>query len=243
MVNPVDYTLKKILRIARALSFASTLAYLIGGILILALNEKIEGYIYLIVGIDIIVVASLELMKEIVDRGYKESHNHIGTALFTLIVGILILTLFHDNVYKVSVMWACATVVNSTMEINEGLHEIHERKAFSIINLVFAGVEIVFSILLLIEPEENQEHFLTHIYLLGVGFMLESIEELISVFSPFLAKVPVVNVIPGLEKIKEEREEEIKANKEQKKVQEELKELKKIEKVKRELEKNEDINE
>lgn len=233
MANKVDLTLKRILKIARALSIFTTVAYFIAGILILTLNEKIEQYIYLIVGVDILVVSALELMKEIVDRGYKESHNHIGTALFTFIVGILILTIFHDNIYKVSVMWACATVVNSTMEINEGLHEIHKRKAFSIVNLVFAVLEIVFSILLLIEPEENQEHFLTHIYLLGAGFLLESIEELISVFSPFLVKVPGVSILPGLEKIKEEREEELKTIEEQRKVEKEIRELRSIEKAKK----------
>ena len=217
MANIFDLTLKKILKIARALSIVRTIAYLVGGILILSLNEKIEDYIYLIVGIDLILVSSLELMKEIVDRGYKEAHNHIGTAIFTIVVGILILTLFKDSIYKVSVMWAVATVVNSTMEINEGLHEIHQRRAFSIINLLFALTEIVFSILLLIEPEENAEHFLTHIYLLGVGFILESGEALISVFSPFLAKVPVVNVIPGVQKIADERKAEIEERKEENK--------------------------
>ena len=217
MANIFDLTLKKILKIARALSIVRTIAYLVGGILILSLNEKIEDYIYLIVGIDLILVSSLELMKEIVDRDYKEAHNHIGTAIFTIVVGILILTLFKDSIYKVSVMWAVATVVNSTMEINEGLHEIHQRRAFSIINLLFALTEIVFSILLLIEPEENAEHFLTHIYLLGVGFILESGEALISVFSPFLAKVPVVNVIPGVQKIADERKAEIEERKEENK--------------------------
>ena len=59
MANAVDITLKKILKIARALSFFRTLAYLIGGILILVLNEKVEEYIYLIVGIDLMLVASL----------------------------------------------------------------------------------------------------------------------------------------------------------------------------------------
>ena len=240
MANAVDITLKKILKIARALSFFRTLAYLIGGILILVLNEKVEEYIYLIVGIDLMLVASLELMKEIVDRGYKESHNHIGTAVFTIIIGVLILTIFHDNVYKVSVMWAVATVVNSTMEINEGLHELHERKAFAILNLVFAVAEIIFSILLLIEPEENAEHFLTHIYLLGVGFIIEAGEALISVFSPFLAKVPVVNVITGMKKIADEREEELKEEKERLKVELELKELKRLEKERKELEKKEE---
>lgn len=230
MANVLDLTLKKILKIARALSIVRTIAYLVGGILILSLNEKIEDYIYLIVGIDLILVSSLELMKEIVDRGYKEAHNHIGTAIFTIVVGILILTLFKDSIYKVSVMWAVATVVNSTMEINEGLHEIHQRRAFSIINLLFALTEIVFSILLLIEPEENAEHFLTHIYLLGVGFILESGEALISVFSPFLAKVPVVNVIPGVQKIADERIAEIEERKEENKELEELEEKHKLEK-------------
>ena len=233
MKDILNLKLKKILKIARTLSIIRTILYLIGGILILALNENIEQYIYLIVGIDLIIVSSLELMKEIVDRGYKEAHNHIGSALFTIIVGILILTLFHDNVYKVSVMWAVATVVNSTMEINEGLHEIHERKAFSIINLAFATIEIVFSILLLIEPEENAEHFLTHIYLLGAGFVLESAEELITVFSPFLVRVPGVKVLPGIGKIAEERNEEIKEKQEEKRIEKELKELEEIERNRR----------
>lgn len=237
MDTVIDKTFKKILRIARTFSLVRTLFYLIGGLLILALNEKIEDYIYIIVGVDLILTSTLEFMEEIVKRRYKRIHNHIGSSLFSIIVGILILTIFHNNIYKVSVMWALATVVNSIIEVNEGLHEIHERKAFSIINLAFALAEIVFSILLLIEPEENAEHFLTHIYLLGAGFILEAIEALISVFSPFLAKVPVVNVLPGVQKIAEEREEEIKENKEQRRIEKELKELKRIEKEREEINK------
>lgn len=230
MAGLFNRTIKKVLRIARTLSILRTISYLVGGILILVLNEQIEDYIYLIVGIDLVLVASLELMKELVDRGYKESNNHIGSAVFTIIAGVLILTIFHGNVYKVSVMWATATVVNSTMEINEGLHEIHERKAFSIINLVFAVAEIFFSIMLLIEPEENAEHFITHIYLLGTGFLLEAVEALISVFSPFLVKVPGMKVIPGMQKIADEREEEIEIEKENKRIEKELKELEQIKK-------------
>ena len=148
-------------------------------------------------------------MSEIVKRKYRVAYNHIGTSLFSLVVGILIITYFHNDIYKVSVMWAVATVVNSTIEINEGLHEISKRKAFSIINLLFALAEIVFSILLLIEPEENAEHFITHIYLLGVGFILEASEELISVFSPVLIRVPLVNNLSIVQKVADEREEKI----------------------------------
>lgn len=231
MENVVNETLKKILRIARALSIVKTLLYLIGGILILIWNENIAQYIYIIVGVDLLALASLELIKEIVGKGYKKSSNHIGTATFTLLVGILILTRFHDDFYIVSVMWAVATVVNSTMEINEGIHEIHERKTFSILNFAFAIAEIVFSILLLIEPEENSEHFLTHIYLLGVGFLLEAAEELIRVFSPYLLKVPLINQIPVFKNLAEEREEELEITEEQKKVIEEIQELKIIEKI------------
>ena len=208
MANVLDKTLIKILKIARALTIVKTILYLIGGILILVLQESIEEYVYLIVGIDLIATSVLELFKEIVNRKYKEGNTHIGSAVFSIIAGILILTIFSDNVYQVSVMWAVATVVNSTMDINEGLHELHERKAFSLINLGFAVAEIAFSILLLIEPEENAEHFVTHMYLLGIGFILESAEALIRAFSPFLAKVPVVNAIPGIEKIADEVEKE-----------------------------------
>ena len=100
----------------------------------------------------------------------------------------------------------------------------------SIINLVFAVAEIFFSIMLLIEPEENAEHFITHIYLLGIGFLLEAIEALISVFSPFLVKVPGMKVIPGMQKIADEREEEIEIEKENKRIEKELKELEQIKK-------------
>lgn len=185
MDNIIDKTLKKILKIARTLSIFKVLLYLVGGILILVLNEAIEEYIYLIVGADLILTSLVEIMEEIVKRKYRKRHSHLGSAVFTIIAGILILTIFHDNVYKVSVMWAVATVVNSTIEINEGLYEIHERKSFAIINFVFAVAEIIFSILLLIEPEENAEHFITHIYLLGAGFVLESLESLFEVFFPF----------------------------------------------------------
>lgn len=178
MDNVIDKTFKKILKIASTLSFFKILFYLIGGIIILVLNQRIEEYIYLIVGADLIITAFLEFIEEIVKRKYKRVHNHLASSLLNIIIGVLILTIFHNNIYKISVIWAVATVVTSTIEINEGLHEIHERKAFSIINLLFAITEIVFSIWLLIEPEENKEHFLTHIYLLGTGFVLESVESI-----------------------------------------------------------------
>ncbi|MBR6071879.1 MAG: DUF308 domain-containing protein [Acholeplasmatales bacterium] len=178
MDNLIDITFKKILKIASTLSIFKIIFYLVGGIIILVLNQRIEEYIYLIVGADLIITAFLEFIEEIVKRKYKRVHNHLASSLLNIIIGVLILTIFHNNVYKISVMWAVATVVTSTIEINEGLHEIHERKAFSIINLLFAITEIVFSIWLLIEPEENKEHFLTHVYLLGTGFVLESVESI-----------------------------------------------------------------
>lgn len=217
MKNKVDLTLKKILKIASTLSIFGTLFYLVGGILIFLMTGQVAEYIYLIVGIDMIIVATLDLMKEIVNRKIRESYNHIGTAIFTIIVGILILTVFRDNIYRVSVMWAVVTVVNSMIEINEGLHEMHERKVFAFINFVFAILEIIFSIWLLIEPEENEEHLLTHIYLLGTGFLLEAVEELLSIFSPIIARTRIAKNIPNVQKLAYEREEEIIEHKDEKK--------------------------
>ena len=216
MENKVDLTLRKILRIARALSIFGTIFYLVGGIMIFFMQGQIVEYVYLIVGIDMIIVAFIELLKEIVNRKIAESYNHIGTAIFTIIIAILILTVFRTNIYKVSVMWAVATVVNSMVEINEGLHEIHERKAFALINLGFAVAEIIFSVWLLIEPEENEEHLMTHIYLLGTGFILEALEELISIFSPLLAKAKMAMFIPNVQQLAIEREEEVNEIKEAK---------------------------
>jgi hypothetical protein len=240
MGNPFDFTFKKILKLARALSIVRTFAYLAGGISILVLNEAIENYIYLIVGFDVLIISALDLMREAVRRGYKVSNNHIGTALFSFIVGILILTVFHHDIYIVSVMWATVTVVNSTMEINEGLHEFHEKKSFSLINLLFAVAEITFSILLLIEPEENVEHVHTHIYLLGIGFILEATEALIGIFSPLLVKVPVVNAIPGVQKIADEKEDERKEHEEEVKAEqaEKQREKRRRERIKKLKEKN-----
>lgn len=204
----IDQTFKRILKLARALSFFTALLYLVSGIFILLYNEKIEHYIYLIVGINLIAASLLDFMKEIVEKTYKKGYNHIGTAIFTMLVGIIILTVFKDNIYRVSVMWAAATVVNSTMEINEGIHEIYKRKTFGIINVLFAIAEIVFSILLLIEPEENAEHLITHIYLLGVGFILEALEDLIKILAFVLIKIPFFKDMPILHKIVLEREEE-----------------------------------
>ncbi len=178
MDNVIDKTLKKILKTAQTLAVFKTILYLIGGILILLLNEKISDYIYLIVGINLILTSMLELSSELVQRRYKKIHNHIGSSIFTIVVGILILTVFRLDIYKVSVMWALVTVVNSIIEVNDGLHEIHNKNIVAFINLMFAVIEIMYSIFLLIEPEENTEHFITHIYLLGAGFIIESIEEI-----------------------------------------------------------------
>ena len=89
MKDVLNLTLKKILKIARTLSIIRTILYLIGGILILALNENIEQYIYLIVGIDLIIVSSLELMKEIVDdtKIWKDILCSWGSCFFSPLSG------------------------------------------------------------------------------------------------------------------------------------------------------------
>ncbi len=206
MTNPFDFTFNKILKIRRFLSIFITMLYLVTGIIILVLNKEIEDNLYLIIGIEFILISSLELMQEYVNRAYKTTNNHIGTYLFVLAIGIIILARINKDIYVVSLMWAVATIVNSTTSINEGLHLLNERKAFSFINLALSLAEIIFSILLLMQPNENEEHVLTHIYLLGISFLVESGEELIRVFSPFLKKVPGVNSLKVINKIAEEEE-------------------------------------
>ncbi len=204
MRNPIDLTFKTILKIRRALSLFITTMFLVTGIILLILNKEIENQIYIILGIEFLLISSIELMQEYVNRAYRNTYNHIATYLFIFVVGILMLTTFNNDFYIVGIMWAVATIVSAITSINEGLHLLNERKAFSFINLAFSAVEIVFSILMLIQPDENEEHFITHIYLLGTSLLIESGEELLRVFSPLLAKVPGVSNLKVIEKIAEE---------------------------------------
>lgn len=200
---------KGVLKILRIMALIRSFIYLVGGILIIFFNKKLFDFIFIIVGIDIILLSSLDLLQEFLEFNNHRSNNRIGTSLLVLVIGVLILAIFNDDIYIVGVMWALSTILNSSLKINDGIGAIGKHRTFNLINLGFAVVEIVFSMLLLLEPSSTEEHFIIHIYLLGTSLLIESLEELIKMFSPFLIKMPGVNNIGVIQNLASEREEEM----------------------------------
>ena len=101
---------KGILKILRIMALIRSFIYLVGGILIIFFNKKLFDFIFIIVGIDIILLSSLDLLQEFLEFNNHRSNNRIGTSLLVLVIGVLILAIFNDDIYIVGVMWALATI-------------------------------------------------------------------------------------------------------------------------------------
>ena len=89
---------KGILKILRIMALIRSFIYLIGGILIIFFNKKLFDFIFIIVGIDIILLSSLDLLQEFLEFNNHRSNNRIGTSLLVLVIGVLILAIFNDDI-------------------------------------------------------------------------------------------------------------------------------------------------
>ena len=163
--------MKKIFEIVRALLFAT------GGVLILVFNNKIADYIGYVVGSVAILYGVEGIIEGIIEKNIFSEHTHLFDDGVYILLGIFILSFMHDKVYDICIVWAVWAILRESRELKESFLAAKNHRPF-IINTVESLVEIVFSILLIMDPEE---HIHTHIILLAIEFLSRDLVMLVDI--------------------------------------------------------------
>lgn len=150
-----------------------TIVYAIIGILIITfhgyiLDKKILSWI---VGISTLVIAVEGLIYDIYYKKYHTDRNHIGSEIFKICVSILILTVFKNDLDMICICWAIIVALTSTRSLNKAIHAMVSKKPF-VFEMIFSIIELTLTILLVTNPDH---HVSTHVILLGVELIVESI--------------------------------------------------------------------
>lgn len=163
---------RQIIRINKMLFYIPT------GIIIIVLREKLIDYLSYIVGIPMLILSLEGLVYEVVNKSYKTMHNRLGEEVIKIILSVLIIFAFDDNVLIISIIWGIIAILQAVKELSKSIYEINYQKNYKyLILLIQTVLEIIFAILLIIEPEE---HVSFHLVLLGIEMLFESTRILIT---------------------------------------------------------------
>ncbi len=151
----------------KTLVLIKPIIYIITGLLIIILSEKIVDYLPYVVGSIMILVNVEAIIVNIIEH----DHESIGYKLGIIVLGILIITAASHDFEAICVIWATISIINGGRSLMRSVFNI-KKSWINILGLALAILSIVLSIFLILDP---LEHVTTHIVLLGIEIILDGI--------------------------------------------------------------------
>lgn len=151
----------------KTLVLIKPIIYIITGLLIIILSEKIVDYLPYVVGSIMILVNVEAIIVNIIEH----DHENIGYKLGIIVLGILIITAASHDFEAICVIWATISIINGGRSLMRSIFNI-KKSWINILGLALAILSIVLSIFLILDP---LEHVTTHIVLLGIEIILDGI--------------------------------------------------------------------
>jgi len=151
----------------KTLVLIKPIIYIITGLLIIILSEKIVNYLPYVVGSIMILVNVEAIIVNIIEH----DHENIGYKLGIIVLGILIITAASHDFEAICVIWATISIINGGRSLMRSIFNI-KKSWINILGLALAILSIVLSIFLILDP---LEHVTTHIVLLGIEIILDGI--------------------------------------------------------------------
>jgi len=151
----------------KTLVLIKPIIYIITGLLIIILSEKIVNYLPYVVGSIMILVNVEAIIVNIIEH----DHENIGYKLGIIVLGILIITAASRDFEAICVIWATISIINGGRSLMRSIFNI-KKSWINILGLALAILSIVLSIFLILDP---LEHVTTHIVLLGIEIILDGI--------------------------------------------------------------------
>ena len=159
--------------------------FVLGGIAILVLNEKImtnEGAILNGLVGAIIAVYGLEgVILPIVTKKMKQERIEMLNGGVNILIAIIMIFLIENNEHELLIMcvlWSLWSIMREGVEIfDKGVIGIRNHPVTSIINFAESIIVIVFSIMLICAKDfhELEHHAHAHVILLGIELIIEVI--------------------------------------------------------------------
>ena len=161
--------MKKFFEISKMIIFG------IGGIMTIIFHSEIANYLGYVVGGVAIYYGVIGILESIINKTVFSRHTEVFDDGIYILLGILLATVLKDKVYEICIVWAVWSILRETREFKELLYSARNHRPF-IISTIESIVIIIFSVFLIIDP---QEHMHTHIILLSVEFLCQDLFKVI----------------------------------------------------------------
>lgn len=161
------------MNIRQILRINKIIFYIPIGIIIIIFREHLINYLSLIVGIPMLVFSSESLIYEIIIRNYRNEYNRLGEETIKIILSILIIFAFNNNVELIAITWGIIAILQALKELSKSIYELtSNKKLIYFLVLAQSLIQIGFAILLISDPHE---HVSFHLVILGVEMEIESL--------------------------------------------------------------------
>lgn len=161
------------MNIRQILRINKIIFYIPIGIIIIVFREHLINYLSLIVGIPMLVFSLESLIYEIIIRNYRNEYNRLGEETIKIILSILIIFAFNNDVELIAITWGIIAILQALKELSKSIHELtSNRKPIYLLVLAQSLIQIGLAILLIADPHE---HVSFHLVILGVEMEIESL--------------------------------------------------------------------
>ena len=131
-------------------------------------------FIPLIVGVSMILVGAFGIFVGFETKNYKVPEiSGIGDSVVLTLLGLVIVISHNASLLLIGVIWGLLGLGKGAKEINTFIFRLLNKENF-IFPLVIGILEIIFGLILILEPTE---HIAFHVVILGINMLLFSIKD------------------------------------------------------------------
>ena len=131
-------------------------------------------FIPLIVGVSMILVGAFGIFVGFETKNYKVPEiSGIGDSVVLTLLGLVIVISHNASLLLIGVIWGLLGLGKGAKEINTFIFRLLNKENF-IFPLVIGILEIIFGLILILEPTE---HIAFHVVILGINMVLFSIKD------------------------------------------------------------------
>lgn len=131
-------------------------------------------FIPLIVGVSMIIVGAFGVFVGFETKNYKVPEiSGIGDSVVLTLLGLVIVISHNASLLLIGVIWGLLGLGKGAKEINTFIFRLLNKENF-IFPLVIGILEIIFGLILILEPTE---HIAFHVIILGINMVLFSIKD------------------------------------------------------------------
>ena len=154
--------------------FRVRIILLAAGIFCILFPTTFCDFIPLIVGVSMIIVGAFGVFAGFETKNYKVPEiSGIGDSVVLTLLGLVIVISHNASLLLIGVIWGLLGLGKGAKEINTFIFRLLNKENF-IFPLVIGILEIIFGLILILEPTE---HIAFHVIILGINMVLFSIKD------------------------------------------------------------------